>query len=163
MIGAKVEAALNRQIKEELESAYLYLSMAAYFHSRNLDGMAHWMHGQAREEHEHAMKFFYHVVERGGRVELTGLGQPRKEWDSPLSAFQEAYRHEQYITGEINNLYQLAMTEGDYPAVGLLQWFITEQVEEEASVSRVVEQLKMVGDSGSGLIMLDRELGKRGE
>lgn len=161
MIGSKVQAAFNQQIKEELASAYLYLAMAAYFHSQNLDGMAEWMQAQAHEEHEHAMKFFNHIVDRGGRVELAGLDQPRKDWDSPLSAFEEGYRHEQYITGKINSLYQLAISEGDNPGAVMLQWFVAEQVEEEASFSKVVEQLKMIGNSGSGLIMLDRELGKR--
>lgn len=163
MIGTKMEAAFNEQIKEELASAYLYLSMAAYFHAQNLDGMAHWMHVQAHEEYEHAMKFFNHIIDRGGQVELARLEKPKKVWDSPLSAFEEAYQHEQYVTGRINSLYKLAVSEEDYPALGLLQWFVDEQVEEEASVSKIVEQLKMIGNSGSGLIMLDSQLGKREE
>jgi ferritin len=162
MIGKKMQDALNEQIKEELESAYLYLSAAAYFHFAGFDGMAKWMTVQAEEEREHAMKFFDHIVERDGRVELLALDQPKKEWTSPLEAFQDAYKHEQYITGRINDLVKLAAEENDNPAAIMLQWFVTEQVEEEASASKIVQMLERIGDAGHGLIMLDYELGKRG-
>jgi len=150
MISKKMQDVMNEQIKHELESAYLYLSMAAYFYSIGLDGMAQWMRVQTQEEEVHAMKFFDHIKDRGGRVELLPLAQPKKEWPSPLVAFQEAYEHEQFITSK-----------GDYPASVLLHWFITEQVEEETSTSRVAQMLERIGDSGQGLIMLDRELGTR--
>jgi len=161
MIGKKMQQALNEQIKHELESAYIYLSMAAYFHSEGLDGMAHWMRVQAKEEMAHAMKFFDHIRERDGVIELLALAKPKTEWSSPLAVFQDAYKHEQFVTAKINALVELATEEADYPASILLQWFVTEQVEEEASASAVVQQLERIGDSGNGLIMLDRELGKR--
>jgi len=161
MISKKMQDAMNEQIKYELESAYLYLSMAAYFHSLGLDGMAQWMRVQTQEEMVHAMKFFDHIKDRGGRVELLPLAQPKREWSSPLVAFQEAYKHEQFITSKINDLVKIAKEESDNPANVLLHWFITEQVEEEASTSRVAQALERIGDSGQGLIMLDRELSTR--
>jgi ferritin len=161
MIGNRMQDALNKQIKEEIGSAYIYLSMAAYFHSTGFDGMAHWMKVQTQEELGHAMKFFEHIVARGGRAEVPGLEQPKKEWDSPLDAFKAAYNHEQYITGKINELAKIAAEESDNAASVLLQWFVTEQVEEEASTSKIVQMLERTGDSGNGLIMLDVQLGKR--
>ncbi len=161
MISKKTQDVMNEQIKHELESAYLYLSMAAYFHSLGLDGMAQWMRVQTQEEMVHAMKFFDHIKDRGGRVELLPLTKPKKEWSSPLVAFQEAYEHEQFITSKINALTNIAAEEADHPASVLLHWFITEQVEEEASTSKIAQMLERIGDSGQGLIMLDRELGTR--
>ena len=161
MIGNRMQDTLNKQIKEEIGSAYIYLSMAAYFHSTGFDGMAHWMKVQTQEELGHAMKFFEYIVDRGGRAEVPGIEQPEKEWDSPLDAFKAAYGHEQYITGKINELVKIATEESDNAAGVLLQWFVTEQVEEEASTSRIVQMLERVSDSGNGLIMLDVQLGKR--
>ncbi len=161
MIGKRMQDAINEQIKHELESAYLYLSMVAYFHSESLDGMAQWMTGQAQEELAHAMKFCNHIDERDGRVELKALSQPQKEWASPLEAFKAAHEHERFITGKINDLVKLAAEEKDHAAGIMLQWFVTEQVEEESSTLKVVELLKRIGDSGHGLIMADRELGTR--
>jgi ferritin len=161
MIKDKMRDALNQQIKEELESAYLYMSMAAWFHSQGLDGMAQWMKSQTVEEINHAMKFFGHITGRDGRVELLPLGIEKTEWSSPLEAFQDAYKHEQYITGKINELVGLAHQENDYAAHAMLQWFVTEQVEEEASTSKVAHELQLVGGKGDGLLMLDRELGQR--
>jgi len=161
MIGKRMQDAINEQIKEELASAYIYTSMAAYFHSKGLDGMAHWMHAQTQEEMLHARKFFGHIVERDGRVELLAIDQPKIEWASPLEAFQDAYKHEQYITSRINDLVKIAREEEDNAAAIMLQWFVTEQIEEEASASKVVHELEMVGDSGHGLLMLDRELSSR--
>ncbi|MBD3237542.1 MAG: ferritin [Candidatus Eisenbacteria bacterium] len=161
MIPEKIQAAFNEQIREEMESAYIYLSMAAYFESQGLEGMATWMRSQTAEEVAHAMRFFDHISERGGRVSLQGLKQPQAEWNSPLEAFQAAYKHEQYITQKIHELVDLATAERDHPAHAMLQWFVTEQVEEEASTSKIVEQLERIGDSGNGLLMLDRELGRR--
>jgi ferritin len=161
MIKDKIREAFNQQIKEELESAYVYMSMAAWFHSQGLDGMAQWMKSQTVEEITHAMKFFDHLVERDGRVEMLPLGIKKTEWSSPLEAFQDAYKHEQHITGKINELVGLCNQENDYAANAMLQWFVTEQVEEEASTSKVVHELEMVGGKGNGLLMLDRELGRR--
>ena len=161
MIGKRMQDAMNEQIKHELESAYLYLSMVAYFHSESLDGMAQWMTVQAQEELAHAMKFFNHIDERDGRVELKALSQPQKEWASPLEAYKAAYNHERFITDKINDLVKLAAEEKDHAAGIMLQWFVTEQVEEESSTLKVVDLLERIGDSGHGLIMADRELGTR--
>ena len=161
MIGKRMQDAMNEQIKHELESAYLYLSMVAYFESTGAEGMAQWMRVQTQEEVEHAMRFFDHITERDGRVELIELSKPQKDWTSPLEAFKAAYEHEQFITRKIDELVTIAAEEGDHAASIMLQWFVTEQVEEEASTSRVVQMLEQVGDSGTGLLMIDRELGTR--
>ena len=161
MIGKRIQDAMNEQIKHELESAYLYLAMVAYFRAEGLDGMASWMEAQTQEEVAHAIRFFEHINERGGRVELKGLAQPQKEWESPLAAFEAAYEHERFITGTIDDLVKIAEEEGDNPARIMLQWFVSEQVEEEDSTKKVVDLLKRIGDSGHGLIMVDRELGAR--
>lgn len=162
MIGEKVQDAFNEQINAELYSAYLYLSMAVQLEAMNLRGFANWMRQQAREEIAHAMKFFAHVNERGGRVTLTRIDAPLKEWPSPLAIFQDAYRHEQKVTGLIDKLVTLAAAEGDNAGGIFLQWFVSEQVEEEASVDEVVQKLKAIKDSANGLLMLDQALAKRG-
>ncbi len=161
MIAEKMQTAISEQIGEELASAYLYLSMAGYFESLSLAGMAHWMKMQAVEEMLHAMRFFDHVTGRSGRVSLPAVGQPQRDWDSPLAAFQDAYKHEQYITGRIDALVDLAVAGRDHAAQAMLQWFVTEQIEEEASTSRIADALKRVGGAGEGLLMLDRELALR--
>ncbi len=161
MIGKKIVAAFNEQINHELYSSYLYLSMAAYFHSVNLDGFAQWMRAQAKEEDLHAMKLFDHLRDRGARIELDVIKKPGLKWASPLAAFKAAYEHEQFITSRINGLCRLAEKENDYAARGFLDWFVKEQVEEEATASGIVNMLERIKDSGSGLVMLDRQLGKR--
>lgn len=162
MISKKVQDAFNAQIKEEIESAYLYLSMAAHFNSVGLDGMAQWMRAQVKEELVHAMKFFDFINDRDGVVELQPIGVGRhKKWASALEAFQAAYGHEQYITGKINDLVKLAAQEKDNAASVFLQWFVSEQVEEEASTSKIAHRLEMIGDSVQGLLMLDQNLGQR--
>jgi len=161
MIGKKMEEALNDQINAELYSAYLYLAMAAYFDSQNLSGFASWMRVQTQEETAHAMKFFHFVGERGGRVVLKAIEEPAKEWKSPLAAFKASYEHEQYITGRINDLVNLAIKEKDHASNAFLQWFVNEQVEEETSVDSVVQQLKMAEKAPGALFMMDRELGGR--
>ncbi len=161
MINRKIHAGFNEQINREMYSAYLYLSMAAYFHSLNLEGFANWMRVQTKEEMVHAMKFFDHLRDRDARVELEAIDKPKMKWTSPLEAFKAAYEHEKFITGTINGLYKIAEKEADYPAKVLLDWFVKEQVEEEASTSNVVQLLGRIKDSGAGLIMLDKELGKR--
>ena len=161
MIGKKIENAMNEQIKHEAFSAYLYFSMAAYFHSKSLDGMAQWMKSQAQEEFAHALRFFNHINDRGGRIELQALEKPQTEWESPIAAFKAALVHEEFITGKINDLAKLADDENDRAAGIMLQWFVTEQVEEEDSVSTVIAMLDLIGDSGHGILMADRELGSR--
>lgn len=161
MISKKIETAINKQINAELYSAYLYLSMASYFESVNLRGFAKWMEAQAGEEQEHAMKFYGYINERGGRVIFDSIAKPPAKWDSPLSVFEETYKHEQKVTAMINDLMELARSEKDNATEILLQWYVNEQVEEEASASAYVEKLKMIGSSGNGLIMLDHELGQR--
>ena len=161
MIGERLNKAINNQIKNELESYYIYLSMAAYFHSISLDGMGHYMRSQAHEEMLHAMKFFEHVLDRGGKVVLQDLKQLKTDWESPLEAFKDAFEHEKFITGKINELTGIAREEKDYSSEPLLAWFSDEQVEEEANAGKIADQLEMVGDDKSGLLMLDRELGQR--
>lgn len=161
MISKKLANAWNKQINEEIFSAYLYLSMAAYFLSLNLDGFAAWMKAQAQEEMSHAMKLFGFLGEVGGRISLLAIKEPEKSWKSPLAAFTAASRHEQYITGCIDNLYRLAGSEKNNPAQIMLQWFIKEQVEEEATAAKIVFKLNQIKDNVGGLWMLDRELGAR--
>lgn len=161
MIGKKMSDAMNVQIKNELESYYIYLSMVAYFHSLNLDGMAHWMRAQAHEEMIHAMKFFDHVINRGGTVVLPNLKQLKTIWNSPAEAWQDAYVHEQFISSTIHNLIKIARKEGDFAAEPLLNWFANEQIEEEANAEKVAKQIALVADSKEGLFLLDRELGTR--
>ncbi|MDP2645610.1 MAG: ferritin [Desulfobacterales bacterium] len=161
MIGERLLKAMNDQIKNELESYYLYLSMVAFFHSRNLDGMAHWMRCQAHEEQIHAMKLFDHVIDRSGKVELQNLAQLKTDWSSPLEAWQDAYQHEQLISGNINDLTHIAREEKDYTSEPLLAWFSNEQIEEEASTGKIAAEMEMVGDAKTGLLILDRELAAR--
>jgi len=161
MIKEKIQAALNEQLNAEMYSSYLYLSMSAYFESVALKGFANWMRVQAQEELTHAMKFHDFILESGGRVILTALDAPQIQWDSPLAAFEHVYKHEQKVTGMINNLVNLAVTEADHAANNFLQWFVTEQVEEESSADEIVQKMKLSGDDRSALSFLDKELGKR--
>ncbi len=162
MLNKKIQDAINTQIKHELASAYLYLSMSAYFGANNLPGFAAWMRVQANEEREHAMKFFDYVIDRGGRVALQAIDQPQVEWDSALKAFEQVYGHEQKVTSLIHGIYKLAIEEADYPTQVMLQWFINEQVEEEKNASAILEQLKLIDAHGTAVLMLDHRLGKRG-
>ena len=161
MIKEKMQNALNEQTNAELYSSYLYLSMSAYFQSVDLSGFANWMRVQAQEELMHAMKLYDYVNERGGRVILSKIEGPPTEWDSPTAAFEHVYKHEQKVTGLINGLVNLAIEEKDHATNNFLQWFVTEQVEEEASANEVLQKLKLVGEEGSGLLMLDSELAQR--
>jgi ferritin len=163
MLSKTVQDAINDQVRHEFYSAHLYLSMASYFEYNNLPGMAKWMRVQSQEEVTHAFKFFDYVINRGGRALVSAIDQPPVEFESPLDVFQRAYEHERKVTGLINNLYALALKENDYPTQVLLQWFITEQVEEEKNASSIVENLKRIGPSGGGLVHYDRQLGKRGD
>jgi len=161
MIKERMQESLNRQLNAELYSSYLYLSMSAYYSSINLKGFANWMNVQAQEELMHAMKFYNFIIKRGGKVTLSVIEAPPKEWDSPLAAFEHVSKHEQKVTSLINDLVDLSISEKDHATNNFLQWFVTEQVEEEASADEVVQKLKMVGESSGGLFMLDRELGQR--
>jgi len=161
MLNKKIEAAFNDQMNAEMYSAYLYLSMSAYFESAGMAGFANWMRVQAQEEMSHAMKFFGHINERGGRVTLKAIEGPQTDWDSAVAVFKHVYEHEQKVTGLINGLMDLAIAEKDHASRGFLQWFVDEQVEEEDSASAVLDRLRLIGDSGNGLFMMDRELGQR--
>ncbi len=161
MLSEKMLKALNQQINAELYSSYLYLSMSAYFQSTNLGGFAKWMRVQTQEELTHAMKIYDYVNERGNRVVLKQVEEPPSEWSSPLAAFEDTYRHEQKVTGMINKLVNLAVEEGDHASSIFLQWFVSEQVEEEASADEIVQKLKLVGDDGGAIFMIDRELAQR--
>jgi len=160
-ISPKMQEALNKQLNAELYSGYLYLSMAAHFRSANLDGFANWMRKQAEEELAHAMKFYDYLHERGARVELAAIQAPPTAWDSPLAAFEDAYRHEQSVTASIHELMDLARSERDHPTAIFLEWFVTEQVEEESSVDAVIQKLKLMRDAPGGMFMLNRELAAR--
>ena len=162
-LSEKIEKALNAQIKEEFDSAYLYLSMAAYLKSKKFPGFAKWMEAQMQEEFTHAIKLYSYVNERGGRVVLEGLKKPQENWNSPQEVFEAAYAHECYISDKIDELVRIARNENDNATEGFLQWFVNEQVEEEASTSEIVDKFKFVGESKNGLFMLDNALGQRGE
>lgn len=162
MLTDKMEKAINGQINAELYSAYMYAAMSMYFESVDMSGAAVWMNSQAMEEVEHAKKFMDYVNERGGRVILEAIERPPMEWESIQDAFEAALAHEEKVSSLINDLVQLAREENDYMTDNFLQWFVAEQVEEEASVGEVVRKLKLAGDSGGGIFMIDNELGRRG-
>lgn len=161
MIGKKMEAAINKQINAELYSSFLYLSMSAHFESLNFRGFAGWLKIQAQEENSHAMRFYDHLIERGGKVKLEAIEAPKSEWKNPLEVFTDAYEHELKVTAMIYKLVEIARDEKDYAAESMLKWFVDEQVEEEANTSEIVGILKMIGDSKGSLYQLDHQLGKR--
>ncbi|MDU2064199.1 MAG: ferritin [Sporomusaceae bacterium] len=161
MINEKVQNAFNKQIQKEFYSAYLYLAMSAYSEEKNLKGFAHWLKVQYEEERAHALKLMDYLSERGGKVLLEALEAPEHDFGSPVETFEAVVKHEQSITESINKLYEVALKEKDYAAQIFLQWYITEQVEEEASATAVLERLKTVGDKGSAILYIDKELGKR--
>jgi ferritin len=163
MISQTIQDAMNEQIKHELHSAYVYLSMAAYFESQNLPGFANWMQVQSREEVNHAMKFYTFINDRGGRVQLQTIGQPPIEFSSAEDVFKQALAHEEHISDTIHKLYDLALKETDYPAQVMLHWFIEEQVEEEQNVGQVLEMVKMAEGRPWSLLILDNQIGKRAE
>jgi len=161
MLSEKLTNAINDQINAELYSAYLYLSMAAQCEATNLPGFANWMKQQAKEEVTHGMKLFEYLNDRGARAALKAIAQPPTDFASPLAIFEDALRHEQHVTSRIHNLYALSLEEKDYPTQAELQWFIKEQVEEEKTAALIVEQLRTIGDSGTALIIMDRQLASR--
>jgi ferritin len=161
MLKEKVEKGLNSQLNAELYSSYLYLSMSAYCKTLNLDGFANWLNVQAQEELVHAMKFYDFIIQRGGNVRLTRIEGPPTEWDSPRAVFENVYEHERKVTALIDDLVDLALEQRDHATNIFMQWFVTEQVEEEENASGVLEKVKQVEGTRGGLFMLDRELGSR--
>ena len=160
-MNTAVQDAFNEQIKHELFSGYLYLSMSAHFDHENLPGFAHWMRLQAQEEVAHAKRLFDHGLRRGGRVELHGIEAPTTDFGPPLSLFESVLEHERAVTGMIHGLFEFSGKEGDLAAQQELQWFIAEQVEEEASATTVRDQVRMAGDDQAALLMLDQQFGSR--
>jgi len=161
MLSEKMTKALNEQVAFELYSGYIYWSMAAWCSENGLNGSANWMMMQAGEELFHAHKMNAYVIERGGRAKMLKIDEPRFEWGSLLEVFQNALEHERSVTSRINNLVDLAMAERDHASTTFLQWYVTEQVEEEAGVEEIISQLKLIGNDGRGLLMIDRELAAR--
>jgi len=162
MISKIMQDAINDQIQKELYSSYLYLSMSAYFADKNLSGFAHWMRVQESEEREHAMKLYDFILERGGRVNLKAIDAPKTEWTSTLEIAEEVAAHEAKVTASIYALYETALKDKDYPSQVMLQWFISEQVEEEKNAAEIVENLKLIEKGGTAIYVLDHQLGKRG-
>jgi ferritin len=162
-LSKAMQDALNAQMKEELYSSYIYLAMASYAQSIELPGFAHWFRTQSQEELGHALKFYGYIEDRGGRALLQALQQPPAEFGGPVALFEKTLDHEQFITGRIHALYGQALAEKDYASTGFLQWFVDEQVEEEKNVHEILSLLKIAGDKGQGLIMLDRHLAQRGK
>ena len=161
MLNKKIEDAINAQINAEMWSAYLYLSMSAWCAKTGRPGMANWFEIQFREEQDHARIFFNDVLQRGGEVKLQPIEAVPQEWESPLDVFESTLAHEQKVTALINNLFALTTAENDYASQSMLKWFIDEQVEEEENAQNMIDNLRMIGDNGYGLFMLDKELAAR--
>jgi len=162
MISAKMTKAINQQINAELYSSYLYLSMSAWAQSQNLAGFAKWLDLQAKEENSHAMKFLHYLFEQGANVTLEAIAKPTAKWANARVMFKNVLEHERKVTALIHGLAGLAAAEHDFATGNLLQWFVNEQVEEEANAGLIVAKMEMLGDSKTGLLMIDKELGKRG-
>ncbi len=162
-MNEKLQELCNAQIDHELYASQLYLSMAAWFEDQGYDGMAGWMRAQSEEEREHALKFYDHLADRGVTIRIGGIDAPETSWGSPLEAFQDAYKHERKVTQQIYDIYNAVEDHGDFALRTLLNWFVDEQVEEEASTERIVELLERVGDDPYGLYKVDRELAGRTE
>ncbi len=161
MINKKIQDSINKQINAEMFSSYLYLAMNAYFEDMGLKGFAHWMKVQAQEEMCHAMIFYNYLNDRGGRVILESIEKPTFEWANPVAVFENVYAHEQYVTSLINDIVSLSMEEKDHATTAALQWFVTEQVEEEDSANDILNRLKLVGSDNSALFMMNDELATR--
>ena len=161
MLSKKMEKALNEQINKEMYSAYLYMSMSAYSTNIGLSGFANWFMVQYHEEMEHAMKIYNYINEQGGKVKLMAIDEPPSVFKGPMDMFQKTLKHEQFITKSINDLMDLAIKEKDHATQIFLQWFVTEQIEEEGNDNEIINKLKLAGDKGNGLFMIDKELGAR--
>ena len=157
-LSKKIETTLNEQINAEFNSSYLYLAMAAYFEDLNLKGMAKWMKMQSSEELKHGLKLFDYTIDRKGRVVLSKIDTPKKEWKNFVSVFEDVLAHEQYITTKINKFMDIAISEKDHATASMLKWFVDEQVEEENNAQELVDKLKILGEHGDALYLLDREL-----
>jgi ferritin len=163
MIGKTVESALNDQVQKEFYSSYLYLAMSAWFEANNLPGLARWMAVQSEEERQHAIKILKFVQDRGGSVKLQAVDAPPAKWKSALDVFEKTLEHERAVTASVHRLYELALKESDYAAQIMLQWFVTEQVEEEKNVEEIISQLRRIDAHDTAILMLDHQLGKRGK
>lgn len=161
MLKSKVEQALNDQLNFETYSGYIYWSMSAQLEDMGLPGFANWMRIQAQEEMSHAVKFYGYIAERGGRIVLDAIAKPQTEWPSVLAIFENALKHEQIVTGRINDLIDLAIAEKDHASNAFLQWFISEQVEEEATAEEVIQRLKLTDEAKGALFMMDKEMSTR--
>ena len=161
MISEKMQQAFMAQINKELYSEYLYLSMKAYFADKNLKGFTNWLDIQVKEEHAHAMGMFDYVIERGGKIELDAIEKPKTNWSSPLEVFKDILAHEQYVTSQINLLYDCAVDTKDRAAQLFLNWYVREQVEEEASAEDILVRLEMIGNDKHALLDIDKELAQR--
>lgn len=161
MISKKVQDSLNEQFNVELYSAYTYLAMSAYFEGQHMEGFANWMKQQAQEEFGHAMKYYDYLIERGATVSFKAIAAPAGDWGSTTAAFEEALKQEQNNTKLINEQMNLVMSERDHATQIFLQWFVTEQVEEEDSVSGILQKLKLINNDPNGLLMMDQKLGQR--
>ena len=161
MIKEKILKALNKQINEELSSSYVYLAMSAHFKSVSLDGFAHWYRLQSQEEYGHAMKILDYINNRDGKLSLVKIDPPKANWKTPIEIFKESYEQEVTVSKSINGIVELSLAEKDYATNNFMQWFISEQVEEESTALKLLDRMKLIGDNKNGLIMLDRELGMR--
>ncbi len=161
MISQPMGEALNEQINKEMYSAYLYLSMSAWFHTQGLDGFSQWLRVQYLEEEAHALHIYDYLIDRDYTVTLKAIDQPKSEWSSVLEAYKEVLEHEKYVTSLINMLSDIAIEHKDHATRSMLQWYVDEQVEEEKNASDIINQLKLIGDNGYGLLMLDKDLGAR--
>ncbi len=162
MLSKKLQAALNAQVTAELHASHLYLSMAAHFSNADLPGFEAWMRAQAEEERGHAFRLFDFVLDRDGQVELGAIAAPATDFGSALTTMEATLAHEKKVSAQINDLYKLSGDENDYPAQVMLQWFVTEQVEEEKTAMDIIARLKLAGDDGAALLLMDQEMGSRG-
>ncbi|MBE2279642.1 MAG: ferritin [Ignavibacteriaceae bacterium] len=160
-LSEKVFKVLCDQVNAELYSSYIYLSMSSWFDSTGYSGFAKWMRAQADEEREHAMKIYDYILERNGRVILAAIPAPKSEWSSVKEVFADTLAHEQKVSAMINNIADVSFSEKDYATVEFMNWFLKEQVEEEASVGAIVDKIEMIGESKNSMYLLDRDLGKR--
>ena len=161
MIKEKIEKALNQQLNQELYAFYVYLSMSAYFESMNLNGFANWMRFQAEEEKNHGLKFYDYILQANGRIDLKQIDAPKKSWKSVQEVFEDTYNHEKKVTESIYDIVDLSISERDHATHNFLQWFVSEQVEEEATALKILEKIKLIGDNQGALFILDREMGSR--
>ncbi len=161
MLSNKLQVELNKQMNNEFFAEYEYLSMAAYFHAMNLDGIANYFHVQAQEEHFHALKIFHYILDKGGKVELQQIAKPDVDFSSPVSVFEKALEHEKKVTKSINDLMDEAIKENDHAVNSFLKWYVDEQVEEEASANKALGKMQLIGGKGEGLLMLDQEFAQR--